>query len=463
MKQISMRALLSAARVLVAPLFDRAPTLTVTAPLIDLTALRNTMPRAVAAMPMAKASTPEELVAAIQTGFEEFKASVNLQLAAKAEDPVLTAKIEAINADLTKMNAAFEQQAAALAAARLGGGGSGGQLTPEAAAHRDVFNTWFRKGDRAIDADMRDLEVKASLTTQSDPDGGYLVPVEMEQGIDRVLGTVSTVRQLARVIQIGGGSYKKLVNLGGTSSGWVGEEDARPETNTPRLSEIEIVPGEIYANPAATQTLLDDARVDIATWLAEEVSIEFAEKEGAAFVSGDGVKKPRGFLSYTKITNGSYAWGKIGYVPTGEAAIFPAPTASVSPADILIAAYYALKAGYRANASWLMSDAVMETVRKFKNADGDFIWAPPSSTADVATILQKPVYTDDNMETIAAGKYPIAFADFKRAYTVVDRMGTRVLRDPFSNKPYVHFYTTKRVGGGVTNFEAMKLIKVAAS
>lgn len=419
------------------------------------------VPRAVAATPRADANDPATIVAQLNTAYEQLKASVNEQLAGKA-DAVVAEKIDKINADITTLMASYEEQSAALAAMRLGGGG-GDAVSPEAAEHAGVFNTWFRRGDRAIDADMRELEVAASLTTQSDPDGGYLVPSTMEEGIDRVLGKISAMRQLARVVQISTGSYKKLVGFGGGGAGWVGETDPRPETGTPELGEIEIVPGEIYANPAASQQLLDDARVDIAAWLAGEVAIDFAEKEGAAFINGDGVKKPRGFLNYDKVANTSYAWGKLGFVVSGKAGGFADASATVSPADALIALYYALKQGYRGNASFLIADAVMGTVRTFKDAEGAFVWAPPQAPGEVATILQKPVYTDDNMDAVAAGKFPIAFGDFQRGYTIVDRMGVRVLRDPYTNKPFVHFYTTKRVGGGVTNFEAIKLLKIAAS
>jgi HK97 family phage major capsid protein len=339
-------------------------------------------------------------------------------------------------------------------------GGAGIEADPDRQEHASAFNRWFRKG---VDNGLADLEVKAKLTTQSDPDGGYLVPEETEAGIDRVLGTVSTIRSLSRVISISTDTYKKLVNMGGASSGWVGEEEDRPETVTPTLREIVINTGELYAMPASTQKALDDSRIDIAAWLADEVSIEFAEQEGAAFASGDGVKKPRGILSYTAVANASYEWGKLGYIATGAAADFATATASVSPADALIDLYYALKSGYRNGASWLMSDAVMAKVRKFKDPEGAFLWAPPTAAAEVATILGKPVYNDDNMPAISAGAFPIAFGNFGRAYLIADRIGVRVLRDPYSSKPNVLFYTTKRVGGGVVNFEALKLLKIAAS
>src|SRR5690554_2497387 len=413
----------------------------------------------------ADASEQTKVLNELKATFEAFKAERTKELddiKAGMADVVQTEKVDRINADLGKLTKELDSVNAAIAAFKVGGAG-GDAVDPAVAAHASAFNTWFRKGDRAIDADMRELEVNAKMTTQSDPDGGYLVPEETEAGIDRVLGTVSTMRSLARVISIGTSTYKKLVNMGGAGAGWVGEEEARPETDTPTLREISFNAAELYANPAITQTALDDARIDIAAWLADEVSIEFAEQEGAAFVAGNGVNKPRGFLSYDTVANASYAWGKLGYVASGKAADFADTSTTVSKADALIDLYYALKSGYRNNASWLMSDAVMGTVRKFKDADGNFLWAPPTAAAGVATILGKPVANDDNMQAVGVGNFPIAFGDFSRGYLIVDRFGVRVLRDPYTNKPFVHFYTTKRVGGGVTNFEAIKLLKIAAS
>ena len=188
------------------------------------------------------------------------------------------------------------------------------------------------------------------------------------------------------------------------------------------------------------------------------MSIEFAEQEGAAFVTGNGVNRPRGILSYDAVENADYAWGKLGYVGTGGAAGF----AANDPADAIIDLYYSLKAGLREGASFLSSDAVMGTVRKMKDGDGNYLWAAPTAPGEVPTILQKPVVTDDNMHALGAGKFPLAFGNFQRAYLIVDRQGIRVLRDPFTSKPNVLFYTTKRVGGGVVNFEALKLLKCEA-
>ncbi len=405
----------------------------------------------------ADVSDPKALLASISTAFEEFKAAHNAALA-KA-DVVQTEKVDRINATITSLSGDLDKVQASIAAMKIGGAGDA--KDPAIGEHAKAFNRFFRNGS---EAGLRDLEVKAKLSTNSEPDGGYLVPEEMEQSIDRVLGTVSTIRGLSSVMTISAGdTYKLMVNQGGAGSGWVGETESRPETNTPTLKEIAINLGELYANPAATQKMLDDGRIDIAAWLADEVSTVFAEQEGAAFATGDGVNKPRGILSYTNVANASYAWGSVGYIASGASGAFATPTTSLSSADALIDLYYALKAGYRNNASWLMSDATMGAVRKLKDVDGKFVWAPPTALGEVATVLMKPVYTDDNMSAIAANSYSIAFADFRRAYQIVDKFGIRVLRDPFTSKPNVLFYTTKRVGGGIRNFEAIKLMKFAAS
>lgn len=394
------------------------------------------------------------VLAELQQTFATFRTERDKELddiKNKLGDVVQTEKVDRINADLGKLQSTFDEISQTVAALKAGGG-SGASADPDKAAHAQAFNKWFRKG---VEAGLSDLEVKAKLTTQSDPDGGYLVPEEMEQGIDRVLGTTSAVRSISRVITVSTDEYAKLVNMGGASAGWVGEEDDRDETDSPTLRKLLINAGEIYAQPGATQRSLDDAAIDIAAWLADEVSIEFAEQEGAAFVSGNGVNKPRGFLAYDTVANASYAWGSLGFVVSGHASAF----ASSNPADAIIDLYYALKAGYRNGASFVTSDAVMGTIRKFKDGQGNYLWAPPTGADMPATILGKPVVTDDNMPALGANNFPLAFGNFQRGYLVTDRQGIRILRDPFTNKPNVLFYTTKRVGGGVVNFEAIKLLK----
>lgn len=408
-------------------------------------------------------SDPTKILNDMKKAFEEFKNERDKEVADLKKgmgDLVQSNKVESINAEITSLQASLDEVNRSIAALTIGGSGA---PAPDAAVikHAETFNSWFRKGERAIDADLRELEVNAALTTDKDDDGGYLVPDQMSQEIDRVVSTVSVIRELSTVMQISGNTYKKLINMGGTGSGWVGERAARPETDAPTLRELAFNLMELYANPAATQRTLDDARVDIATWLANEVAIEFAEQEGAAFVTGDGANKPRGILGYDKVTNGSYAWGKLGYVPSKVAAALN--DTNNDGVEQMIQLYGALKQQYRNGASFVMSDATMMKIRSFKQADGTYLWAAPSGTTELPTILGKPVRTDDNMDAIGAGNFPIAFGNFKRGYLIVDGPGVRVLRDPYTNKPYVHFYTTKRTGGGVQNFEAIKLMKIGAS
>lgn len=407
----------------------------------------------------ARAEAPgnlKDVLADLNRSFAAFKEEQEAALAdlrKGTEDVVRTEKVDRINQSVTELTNAVNETKAQITAMQLGGG-AGDAPNADKQAHAKAFNTWFRRGSAEAEAGLRSLEVKAGLTTQSDPDGGYLVPEEMDRAVSRVLGTVSAMRGMARVVTISAAEYSVLVSQGGAGSGWVGEEDSRAETDTPTLSKILINSGEIYASPAATQRALDDGFLNVEQWLADEVSIEFAEQEGEAFISGNGINRPKGFLSYDTAENGSYAWGKLGYKVTGAAAAF----ATSNPADALMDLFYSLKAGYRNGAEFLTSDAVLGTIRKFKDGQGNYLWSPP--TADMpGLILGKPVQTDDNMPALGANAFPVAFGNWQRGYLIADRMGVRVLRDPYTNKPNVLFYTTKRVGGAVVNFEAIKLLK----
>lgn len=390
---------------------------------------------------------------------EAFKAEHTAELDGikkKYADVVQTEKVDRINTEISALQASLDQINAILAAQKLGGGNQD-ESDPAVREHKAAFNKWFRTGEG--EQAQADLAVKAMLTTQSKPDGGYLTPTTMESTIDRVLGTVSALRGLANVMPIGGPKYTKLMNMGGAGARWAGEEEASTETATPKLRELEFTVMKLEAEPYATQETLDDGIIDIEQWLADEVAVSFAEAEGAAFISGSGVKKPRGLLSYDTVANANYEWGKIGYVASGASADF----ATSAPADALVGLYYALKSGYRANASWLSSDPVMEKIRKMKDGQGNYLWAGPASPGELPTILGKPVSTDDNMPAVGANAFPVAFGDFKRAYLVIDRKGITVLRNPYKVHGKVAFFTTKRVGGGVANFEAVKLLKIASS
>lgn len=308
------------------------------------------------------------------------------------------------------------------------------------------------------EAALRTLDLKA-MSYGSGPDCGYLVPAEVEAEIGRRLSQLSPIRSIASVRQVSSAVLKKPFSISGPAVGWVAETAARPQTNASTLAELQFPTMELYAMPAATPTLLEDAVVDLDQWISAEVETAFAEQEGTAFVNGDGTNKPKGFLNYTKVAEGSWSWGNIGYVATGVAGALPAS----SPSDILIDTVYALKAGYRQNAAWVMNRRTQAAIRKLKDADGNYLWQPPAGPGQRAMLMGFPLVEAEDMPNAATDATPIAFGDFSRGYLVVDRAGVRVLRDPYSAKPYVLFYTTKRVGGGVQDFDAIKLVKYGVS
>ena len=302
------------------------------------------------------------------------------------------------------------------------------------------------------------LELKAGLSSASNS-AGYVVPPETERAIERRLMAGSPMREIATVRTVGSGVFRKPVSTAGVQAGWVAETAARPETDPATLALLEFSSADLYACPAATQSLLDDALIDLDEWLAAEVEDAFAAQETAAFVSGDGVNKPKGFLAYATASEGTQTWGQIGTVASGAAGGF----ASTNPADKLIDLIYAPKAQYRPNGRFVMNRRTVSAVRKFKDADGNYVWSPATRPGETASLLGYPVTEIETMPDVAANSLSIAFGDFSRGYLIVDRAGVRVLRDPYSAKPYVLFYTTKRVGGGVQNFDAIKLMKFAAS
>jgi HK97 family phage major capsid protein len=317
--------------------------------------------------------------------------------------------------------------------------------------HKQAFDAYVRTGDDRL---LRSLDTKM-MSYGSGQDGGYLVPDETEAAIGERLAAISPIRSIASVIKVSGAVLKKPFAISGPAVGWVAETAARPQTSSPTLDELSFPTAELYAMPAATAALLEDSIVNIDQWIGAEVETAFAEQEGTAFVTGDGTNKPKGFLSYTTVAEASWAWDKIGYIATGVSNAWPAS----NPSDILIDTVYALKAGYRQNASWVMNRKTQAAIRKMKDADGNYLWQPPAAPGSRAMLMGFPVVEAEDMPDIAADATPLAFGDFARGYLVVDRSGVRVLRDPYSAKPYVLFYTTKRVGGGVQDFDAIKLLK----
>lgn len=298
-----------------------------------------------------------------------------------------------------------------------------------------------------------------SVAGSSPADGGYAVPREIDAMIASELTDISPIRQLAQVVQVGSAGYRKLVTTGGTASGWVGETAGRPETDTPNFAEIAPPSGELYANPAASQAMLDDAGFDLEGWLASEIAMEFARAEGAAFVGGNGTDQPLGFLSSPTSLAGDAVrpFGTLQYIGSGDAAGFDA-----NPESRLIDLVHTMKAGHRQGASWVMNSTTLSEVRKLKTADGAFLWQPGLVDGQPDRLLGYPVIEAEDMPDIAADAFPIAFGNFKAGYLITERSATQILRDPFTNKPFVHFYATKRVGGQVLDSAAIKLLKIEA-
>ena len=288
-------------------------------------------------------------------------------------------------------------------------------------------------------------------------DGGYAVPRQIDAAIARELTAISPIRAIAQVVQTGSAGYRKLVTTGGTASGWVSETAARPETDTPEFAEIAPPTGELYANPAASQAMLDDAGFDLENWLASEIALEFARAEGAAFIGGSGTNQPRGFLAAPTATTAddARAFGTLQYLGSGAAGGLG------SAADTrLIDLVHTLKAGHRQGASFVMNSATLAEVRKLKTSDGAFVWQPGLVEGQPDRLLGYPVVEAEDMPDIGAGTFPIAFGNFRHGYLIAERSATQVLRDPFTNKPFVHFYATKRVGGQVLDGDAIKLLKI---
>ena len=403
------------------------------------------------------AYTPRDDYDELRATFEEFKSANDERLAKierKRGDVLLDDKVDRINAALDLQTKRMDDLALRQARPALEGRG---RLVTDAASreHKSAFDAYVRGGETSA---LRQLETKA-MSAGSNPDGGYLVPVELEREIGQRLAAISPIRAISSVREISGSVYKKPFMTAGPATGWVGETDARTQTTSPTLDALSFPAMELYAMPAATATLLDDSAVNIDEWIASEVELTFAVQEGAAFVNGDGTNQPKGFLQYTTVANSSWSWGNLGYIASGAAGAF----AASNPSDALIDLIYALKAGYRQNGNFVMNRKTQAAIRKFKDSGGAYLWQPPAQAGGRASLMTFPLIEAEDMPDIGANALSIAFGDFRRGYLIVDRVGVRVLRDPFSAKPYVLFYTTKRVGGGVQDFDAIKLLKFAAS
>jgi HK97 family phage major capsid protein len=320
--------------------------------------------------------------------------------------------------------------------------------------YKSAFGNYLRKNNAGNNMD----EIKA-LSVGSDPDGGFAVHPDMSGRIASLILETSPMRQVANVVTIGSDALEGVNDLSEATSGWVGETETRSETTAPKIGEWRIPVFEQYAEPKATQKLLDDAMFNVEEYLANKIADRLSRMENSAFISGNGSKKPRGILTYAAGTPSSSNFSVIEQLPTGAAGAF----ASSNPGDALVNLVYSLKAAYRDRAVFMMKRATLAEVRKLKDGQGNYLWQPDFQMKQGGTLLGFDVVEAEDMPSIAANSLSIAFGDFSTGYQVVDRQGIRILRDSFTAKPYVKFYTTKRVGGDVVNFEAIKLLKFAAS
>ena len=426
-------------------------------------------------------SEVNRIIEGLGSAFEEFKSANNERLSqiekSGVADPLLTDKIEKLTAAMdAKQDALTEVQkrlekAETAAARHPRSGASGDDMEAKArkwaignakrrgvqadtdfgatemAEYRKAFTTYMRKGQMA-----EELHAKA-LSVGIDPDGGYTVEPDTSGRIVQKVFETSPMRQVASAQTIGTDALEGLFDLDEAGANFVGETAGRPETDTPQLAKWRIPVHELYAFPFATQKVLDDSELDLESWLATKVSDRFARRENAAFVNGDGVGKPRGFLTYAAGTN---LPGTIQQLGTGASGAF---AAAPDGGDVLLNAIYSMKQTYRANARWHMNRSVVGAVRQLKDTDGRYLWQPGLVMGQPSTLLGFPVLEFEDMPDIAANSLSIAFANMAEAYQIVDRQGIRVLRDPYTSKPFVGFYSVKRVGGDVVNFEAIKLVK----
>ena len=325
------------------------------------------------------------------------------------------------------------------------------------APHQKAFNAYLRSGD---DDGLRGLTLEGkAMSTAVAADGGYLVDPQTSDRIQSLLLSTSSLRSISNVVQVEATSFDVIVDRSEVGSGWATETASTTETATPVIERISIKLHELAAMPKASQRLLDDSAFDVEGWLAEKIATRFTRAEAAAFINGDGVDKPKGILLPTKVADATWTWGNIGYVATGAASDF----ATTNPADCIVNLVYALGAEYRANGAFVMNSKTVGAVRKMRDADGRFLWSDGLAAGEPSRLMGYPVVVSEDMPDVAANAYPVAFGDFRAGYTVAERPDLRILRDPFSAKPNVLFYANKRVGGDITDFAAIKLLKVAVS
>ena len=411
------------------------------------------VPRAVQfARPRADATDPKAMLEQLKSAFEDFKKIHSEEIAGVKKgfaDVVTSEKLDKVNTAVGDLQTSFQkaiEDLNAKIAAGANGGSVIGDLPPTSPEYLAAFKAHMRAGT-----------LNAALTKSSDAEGGYLAPVEWDRTIVNKLKQISMIRQNARVQSISVAGFRKLFSDRAIGSGWVGETASRPATTTPALGSLDFAPGELYANPAISAQLLDDAAINLEEWLAAEVDTEFARQEGIAFLSGDGTNKPYGILTYvTGAANAArHPWGAIGTVVSGHA--------TQVTGDGFLDLMYSLPSEFAANAKLYINRQSLGAARKLKDGQGNYLWQPSYIAGEPPTLNGAPIVEVPGMPAVGAGNIAALYGDMEATYLVIDRIGISVLRDPYTNKPFVHFYTVKRVGGGVYNPEPMRALKIAAS
>jgi HK97 family phage major capsid protein len=428
----------------------------------------------------------KNLIEAQGRAFEEFKTTNDALIKAKAEGKAIgdleakLAKMETDLANQSELKAQLDVMQAAMN--RPGNGGDKGAFEKEIKSFNDMrraarvqgsdkadigaedyqqYKQAFWEYQRKGNIDWQTVEERKAMSVGTDADGGYLVPAPPVGRIVQKVYDLSPIRQIANVMSISGDALEGVNDLDEADYGWVGETGTRSDTTTPGVGKYRIEAHEMYAQPKATQKLLDDAAVDIEAWLAAKVANKFARAEGGAFITGNGVGKPRGYAAYTTAATGdaTRAWGQLEHIKTGANGDF----ASSNPADVLFDLIAAFKSPYLNQARFVTRREVVAKIRKFKEATTNaYMWQPGLQAGQPDRLLGYPIVMAQDTPTLATDSLSLAFGDFNEGYQIVDRIGMRTLRDPFTDKPYVKFYTTKRTGGGVVNFEAIKFLKFAA-
>lgn len=390
----------------------------------------------------------KQVLEAQAQAWEQFKSANEARLSAIEQSRSASeydAKLAKINAELEKLN----ESQKAIAAAQTRTEHSAEQVGDE---HRKAFRQFMRKGDVA------GLEGIKGARVSDDTTGGYLVPSAVVGPIVQRIFDTSPVRQVARIQAITGNAIEGAVDYGQLSVSWLDEVTASSDPTTPSLKKYRIEVNNQRSSPRISPVLLEDAAVDIEAWIGEKIARDFALSENTAFVAGSGVAQPRGFTTYTTAAtaDASRTWGQLEHVATGTSGGFGSTS---NGTDKMTELAYKVKAGYRANSVWMMSKATLAVARTLKNSNGDYVWSPSVQVGTPASLLGYPVVEAEDMPAIAANSLSVAFGDFRAGYMIVDRIGLSVLRDPYSNNPYVTFHAVRRVGGGVVDFDAIKFLK----